>query len=262
MSQPSLPGTLALDFDGVLCDGMQEYFQTSWRTYRTFNHIWPTSSPLPPVNLEASFKRLRPVVTSGWEMPVLLRAILKGFGEAELLQRWAEIRDRLVAEEELNPQELSKRVDIVRDRWIAEDLPGWLGLHQFYPGVAEQIQACLRTGLNLVIITTKESRFVVQLLQQQQIDLKSANIFGKDRQQSKAETLTQLLTQTPQPIWFVEDLLPALLKVKQAPQLATVRLFLADWGYNIARDRTLAVQDNRIQLLSLSQFAQGFEAWD
>jgi phosphoglycolate phosphatase-like HAD superfamily hydrolase len=261
MSQPILPGTLALDFDGVLCDGMREYFQTSWRTYRTYNQIWPTSSPLPPDSLKASFQRLRPVVTSGWEMPVLLRAILKGFAESELLQAWAEIRDRLVIEEELNPQELAKRLDMVRDRWIAEDLPSWLQLHQFYPGVAEQLQVCLGMRLKLVIITTKESRFVVQLLQQQQIDLNSDCIFGKDRQQSKAETLTQLLNQTPLPIWFVEDLLPALNRVKQAPQLANVRLFLADWGYNIAHDRSLAAQDDRIQLLSLTQFVQGFEAW-
>ncbi|MCZ8160393.1 MAG: HAD family hydrolase, partial [Microcystis sp. LE19-196.1B] len=32
------PRILALDFDGVLCDGMIEYFQISKRTYET---LWP-----------------------------------------------------------------------------------------------------------------------------------------------------------------------------------------------------------------------------
>jgi phosphoglycolate phosphatase-like HAD superfamily hydrolase len=261
MSQPNIPGTLALDFDGVLCDGMQEYFQTSWRTYRTYSQIWPTSSAQPPANLEASFRLLRPVVTSGWEMPVLLRAIIKGFAEPDILQRWPTIRDRVVAEEDLNAQELAKRVDLVRDRWIAEDLESWLGLHRFYPGVISQLQSWLGSGPAIVIITTKESRFVQQLLQQQNIHLSSECIFGKDRQLSKTRTLQQLLASATLPIWFVEDLLPTLIKVQQEPQLETVGLFLADWGYNIARDRTAATQDERIQLLSLTQFSQEFTAW-
>jgi 3-deoxy-D-manno-octulosonate 8-phosphate phosphatase KdsC-like HAD superfamily phosphatase len=29
----SAPQTLALDFDGVLCDGLLEYFETAWRAY-------------------------------------------------------------------------------------------------------------------------------------------------------------------------------------------------------------------------------------
>ena len=28
---------LALDFDGVICDGMAEYWQTAWRTY---TQVW------------------------------------------------------------------------------------------------------------------------------------------------------------------------------------------------------------------------------
>ncbi|MHC5726941.1 MAG: HAD family hydrolase, partial [Nostoc sp.] len=29
----SSPTILALDFDGVICDGLIEYFEVSWRTY-------------------------------------------------------------------------------------------------------------------------------------------------------------------------------------------------------------------------------------
>ena len=36
-----IPNILALDFDGVLCDGMREYFETSRRTYV---HIWPNET--------------------------------------------------------------------------------------------------------------------------------------------------------------------------------------------------------------------------
>ena len=34
----TIPNILALDFDGVLCDGVREYFETSRRTYMK---VWP-----------------------------------------------------------------------------------------------------------------------------------------------------------------------------------------------------------------------------
>jgi hypothetical protein len=38
-----VPDILALDFDGVCCDGMREYFETSRRTHAL---IWP-AEPMP-----------------------------------------------------------------------------------------------------------------------------------------------------------------------------------------------------------------------
>ncbi len=253
------PQTLALDFDGVLCDGLLEYFQTSWRAYR---QTWLTSTPTPPDRLADSFYRLRPVVASGWEMPILLRAIIKGFSEADILQQWQTVRNRIVADEDLNPKILGLRVDTIRDQWIAEDLTEWLSLHRFYPGVSQQLQHWLQTDLNLLIITTKESRFVQRLLEQEGINLPSDRIFGKDRQLPKAETLRNLQKQqSPAPIWFVEDLLSTLETVKSQPDLQEIGLFLADWGYNTASDRQVAAKDDRVHLLSLGQFSQSFSDW-
>lgn len=253
-----LPKTLALDFDGVLCDGLREYFLTSWRAYRQF---WSTSSPLPPSELAETFYRLRPVITTGWEMPVLLRAMLKGFSEAEMLERWPVIRDRIMAEEDLQAKNLGMLVDGLRDQWIAEDLPGWLGLHRFYPGVTERLQQLLDQGFAVVIITTKETRFVQQLLQREGIQMTTDRIFGKDRHLPKVETLRGLQQDGAGPIWFVEDLLPTLEMVKQQADLPQVELFLADWGYNTSHDRRLASSDDRIHLLSLAQFCGGFPDW-
>ncbi len=253
------PQTLALDFDGVLCDGLLEYFQTSWRAYR---QTWPTSTATPPHRLGDTFYRLRPVVASGWEMPVLLRAIIKGFSEADILHQWQTVRNRIVADEDLNPKILGGQVDTIRDHWIADDLAEWLSLHRFYPGVSQQLQHWLSIDLSLLIITTKESRFVQKLLAQEGLTLPSDRIFGKDRQLPKAETLRNLQNQqSPKPIWFVEDLLSTLETVKSQPDLRQIDLFLADWGYNTTRDRQLAAKDERIKLLSLQQFSQNFLDW-
>lgn len=195
-------------------------------------------------------------------MPMLLRAVLKGFSEADILQHWQSIRTRIVAEEDLNPKALGQRVDAIRDQWIADDLEEWLSLHRFYPGVSQQLQQWLETRLSVVIITTKESRFVQTLLSQAGISLGSDRIFGKDRQLPKTETLRKLKKQgAASPIWFVEDLLPTLEAVKGQSDLEDIGLFLANWGYNTNRDRQIAAKDERINLLSLEQFAQDFSDW-
>lgn len=249
-----VPQTLALDFDGVLCDGLLEYFQSTWRTYC---QIWSTSrsaNKLAPV-----FYRLRPVIETGWEMPVLLRAILQEFSEAEILEDWRSICSRIVAEEDLDPKALAARVDTVRDQWIESDLAGWLKIHRFYPGVAARLRQWVKTEeLEVFIVTTKEGRFVQQLLQQEGIQLAREQIFGKEHQQPKYETLRSF---KGAPIWFVEDRLPALKTVASLSDLDKIRLFLADWGYNTPTDQAAACQDSRIQLLSLSQFTQDFSVW-
>ncbi len=252
------PQTLTLDFDGVLCDGLKEYFQSAWQAYR---QTWPTSNSLPPAPLAEVFYRLRPVVETGWEMPVLLRAILKGFSEAEILEDWATVRNRIVTEEDLNSKSLGVQLDAVRDRWIGEDLSGWLQLHCFYPGVIARLQVWLQQETTVFIITTKESRFVQALLQQQGIQLAADQIFGKDRNRPKTETLRSLQAEVMSPIWFLEDRLLTLQKVKQESDLRHISLFLVDWGYNTLRERRIAAQDERIHLLSLKQFTQDFSGW-
>jgi len=69
----TIPDILALDFDGVLCDGMREYFEASRRTYAL---TWP-DGPAPDEETFPAFRTLRPVILSGWEMPLLLRAIVE-----------------------------------------------------------------------------------------------------------------------------------------------------------------------------------------
>ncbi|WP_299410286.1 HAD family hydrolase [Acaryochloris sp. IP29b_bin.148] len=253
----SLPRTLALDFDGVLCNGLQEYFLTTWRAY---GRVWPTSTPEPPPGLAEQFYRLRPVIETGWEMPVLLRAILKGFSESQVLADWAAIRDRIVAEEDLDRKSLSQQVDGVRDHWIATDLQSWLALHTFYPGVISQLQR-LSQDLELMIISTKESRFIYTLLTDAGVALSRNRIYGKDCRRPKYETLRLLKPEVPGPIWFVEDRLAALEQVHQQSDLAGVGLFLGAWGYNTARDRNLAQNAPHIHLLDLEVFCQPLSTW-
>lgn len=255
------PNILALDFDGVLCNGLIEYFQVSWRVYC---QIWTPLDPTAPDGLAEQFYRLRPVVETGWEMPLVLRSILLCVSEAEILQNWAIIAARQIAIDGLAKQDLSAAIDRVRDEWIAADLPGWLALHRFYPGVIDRLRRLIDSPIRPVIITTKEGRFVRQLLQQQAIDLATDQILGKEVRQPKADSLRQLLQSSgsaPPLIWFVEDRLKTLEGIQSIADLAAVKLFLADWGYNTAAEREKIDRSSQIRLLSLRQFAEDLSLW-
>lgn len=258
------PIILALDFDGVICDGLVEYFQTAWRAY---TQIWAPAEPTPPPELAAQFYRLRPVVESGWEMPVLIRSLRTGISEAEIFANWGPIAAQQIEAIGLTAAAIAARVDHIRDEWIETNLEQWLAQHRFYPGIAERLRQMLADSVPLFIITTKEQRFVRQLLQQQQIDLPATQIFGKEVKRPKAETLQLLMQQfhdktgRAAQIWFVEDRLKTLQAIQRQPHLDAIQLYLADWGYNTETDRQWARQDDRIQLLSLSQFVREFFQW-
>jgi len=246
-----LPRLLALDFDGVLCNGLREYFQTSWRVYQ---QVWQPPSDLPLVALERQFGQLRPVITVGWEMPLLLRAILEGIPATAITQDWPQVRDRLLETYHLSAAELGERVDGLRDEWIRTDWQSWLALHDFYDGVVAAVQRWQAQEQALAIVTTKEQRFVTYLLAQAGITLPLDTIYGKERQQSKPTILRQLQSDYGSPLWFVEDRLAALLQVAATPELEATGLFLATWGYTTTADCQQAQAHPRIHPLTLAQF--------
>ncbi|MEH1832007.1 MAG: HAD family hydrolase [Nostoc sp.] len=257
----SSPTILALDFDGVICDGLIEYFEVAWRTYC---EIWSPANATPPDDLALRFYRLRPVIETGWEMPVLIKALVDGVSDDKILHEWVSIAPKFLLNDKLQAREIGVKLDNQRDEWITTDLDGWLSLHRFYPGVVEKIKLTLDSGVKLYIVTTKEGRFVQQLLQQQGVNLPVAAIFGKEVKRPKFEILQELIQSAdnkPVSLWFVEDRLKTLHLVQQQADLEDVKLFLADWGYNTQAERETAQNDRRIQLLSLSKFAKDFSAW-
>ncbi|MEC4891421.1 MAG: HAD hydrolase-like protein [Oscillatoria sp. PMC 1051.18] len=257
------PTILALDFDGVVCDGLKEYFQTTLKTYQL---IWENESKQDLEQFAESFYRLRPVIEIGWEMPILLRSLILEIPEARISQSWSEVAAEIVAAENLAGAEIGAKLDNVRDNWIKNDLDSWLSLHRFYPGVVEKVQNVISNSTTqLFIITTKEGRFAKQLLQQAGIELSPESIIGKEAKSPKHQTLRQIINLAEKDdlqVWFVEDRLKTLQSVQKEKDLHAIGLYLADWGYNTEKDRKAAQENPSISLLSLQQFAQDFSAWN
>jgi len=255
------PKILALDFDGVICDGLIEYFEVAWRTYC---QVWQVENQIPSSDTASKFYQLRPVIETGWEMPVLVKALVEQIPEQQILLHWPDITKEILQKDNLVGKEIGVKLDKLRDDWIATDLNSWLNLHKFYTGVIDKIQATITSTVDLYVVTTKEGRFTQQLLEQQGLNLPAETIIGKEVKRPKYEILREFIQKadiTPDNLWFVEDRLKTLQLVQQQKDLEQVKLFLADWGYNTPAEKTTAKNDPQIKLLSLTEFTGEFSNW-
>src|SRR5689334_17937779 len=130
------PGLLVLDFDGVVCDGIDEMGESA---SRALAEVTGRDVPMSG-GLRARFAALRPVVESGWEMVALVGVLMEhppaaddGWRDGA---RWAAVRDDYIVRQGLDRARLGAALDSVRDRWLAEDPRGWLARHRFYDGIA------------------------------------------------------------------------------------------------------------------------------
>lgn len=246
---------LVSDFDGVICNGLAEYFYSSQLVYE---QLWDTQST--KSKFQPEFYQLRPVIETGWEMPLLLRALVMGKTSEEILTNWQSVKQemlKLIEPEGITVNHLTQLLDQVRKQQISTNLDRWLGLHDFYEGVIEQLKNLTDKGIKLFIITTKEGIFARTLLERQGIVLAEEAIFGKEVKRPKYETL-QLIIETenvfPTQVAFIEDRLEALELVAQQAKLEAVQLYLAQWGYNTQATQIKAQNHPQISLLSLAQF--------
>ena len=128
---------LVFDFDGVIVDGMQEYWWSASRACRLLPG-GPTESPATEV--PERFRQLRPWVHHGWEM-VLLAAEMPRLD----LERWttdysAEQAGAL-QRRGWSATRLQEALDQTRQQAVGTDRDAWLGLHQPFPGLVDRLQA-------------------------------------------------------------------------------------------------------------------------
>jgi len=215
---------LVFDFDGVLVDGMPEYW---WAARGAALQLQPQLE-LPEL-APPGFSLLRPLIHKGWEMVLMaaelarpeleLDALLRHYDQAleQALQRWA-----------WSPQLLQQTLERFRSAGISADREAWLARHRFYPGVIERLQCLAAEGSGWMVLTTKGAAFARELLAE--AGLEPLALYGHEAG-SKPDVLAALLQQGQAPLWFVEDRRPTLEAVRARPSLDAVRCFLVSWGY-------------------------------
>jgi phosphoglycolate phosphatase-like HAD superfamily hydrolase len=229
LDPPSGGPLLVFDFDGVLVDGMAEYWWSSRRAALCLDPQLELPEQAPP-----DFARLRPLIHKGWEM-VLVAAELAspGFDLQATLGGYDHFCAGAIERRRWEPAALQEALEAVRCQAIERNRGAWLALHQPFPGVPERLRALGAEGANWLVLTTKGAAFARELLVG--FDLAPLAVYGHE-DGSKPEVLLRLARQG-RPLWFVEDRRPTLEAVRGTPGLEAVRCFLVSWGYLRPGDR-------------------------
>ena len=246
---------LISDFDGVIVDGMEEYW---WSASRAAKQLLPAAAQLPEAVPDA-FRQLRPQVHHGWEMP-LLAAVIAGYGQplAAFQNDYAAALTASQQQLGWSQEQLTEALDAVRQQAIGSDRQAWLALHRPYPWMLKGLQRLEAEGHPWAVLTTKSAGFTAELLRSHQLHPQA--IYGRE-DGPKPEVLQRLLAQEAAPgTWrFLEDRRLTLEAVRAVPALNRVHCLLVRWGYlRPGDDRDLPAG---IQLLEPAMLEQPLAHW-
>ena len=252
---------LVLDFDGVIVDGIKEYWASSRQACLNILSQQKKELLFLPNEIPKTFINLRPWVNHGWEMVLLAvecsnktsQLNLKGIQnfsnnyskECSLaLNKWG-----------WTPSLLQEALNETRRQAISHDFHQWLNYHQPFYSVVQRLQTIEKEGIEFAVLTTKSIEFTKKLLDS--FNLQPKLVFGHESG-SKVNVLQKLLNKRTIK-GFIEDRRSTLEKVLENPNLKFIPCYLADWGYLKPQDRMNLPSE--IKLLNIETLKEPISNW-
>ena len=252
MTKPSI---FVFDFDGVLIDGIKEYWLSSRNAALS---IKQQRSQIASSYIEVPryFKDLRPLVQHGWEMVLLAEEIMRS--ESELRKKGVRyfsknyklLRDKALLKIGLSSEKLQEELEKARRESIAKDLNFWLSSHVPFTDAINQLALLRKEDIEPAILTTKGAEFTNKILSHLGVNI---NLVYGHESGSKIERLRQLSNQYSIK-GFLEDRRATLEKVLNTPEICSIPCYLANWGY-LKPDDTVNIP-TRIQLIDLKTLSR------
>ncbi len=252
---------LVLDFDGVIVDGIEEYWSSSRQT--CLNIISPKEKEVIflPSEIPTTFKTMRPWVHHGWEMVILAAECSNKTSQLNLkgIQNFSKNYSKecslALNKWGWTPSQLQEALNQTRREAISYNLNQWLNYHQPFSSVVQRLQILEKEGIEFAVLTTKSIEFTKKLLNS--FKLQPKLVFGHESG-SKINVLNQLLNKRIIQ-GFIEDRRSTLEKVLEDPKLKSIPCYLASWGYLKPQDRKNL--PSGIQLLDLETLREPIASW-
>lgn len=217
---------VALDFDGVICNSIDECMITACNSYHMFQG---SSTWVDDVSeLEQRFKdRFRK-----------LRYLVKPAKEYWLLVNWiyTHLEDLKQSEFNVLKNDYKKKMEKyepfffkARHLLRLKDEEKWLRFHSLFPEFTAGWNV-VRNYCDVFIVTTKDKLSVQYLIQMWKLAIDSEHILAKECGLSKASLIEQIAKQRNykiKNIFFIDDHLDYLIEVLKVG----ARCFWASWGY-------------------------------
>jgi phosphoglycolate phosphatase-like HAD superfamily hydrolase len=240
-----IPGVrLILDFDGVICDAMEECALVTWLGVHAASPRAPVSSYLTamPRGFVDRFRTVR-------DYARLLDHFLVAHRPAAASIRTQARFDAIfacIAREYV--REFTRSATATRARCRAEEPRFWLDLHAFYPGITELLRE--HAG-QIAIVTAKDEDSVRTILGWHGLADTVTEVIGACSRKAEAvQDLCQRHGTAPPAVTFIDD------NLANARQVAATgaRSYWAMWGYHTGDDAAAAEAAgiSRLELADLS----------
>ena len=236
---------LVLDFDGVICDSIEECFVSSWTAYHVLYRGEPAGEA--PDGTREAFTRLRPFSRTGEDFPLI----------QEMLATSAAVNDQAgfdAAARAAGPEKMKlfrKLYYQARTELLQNERARWLSMNHVYPHMARALEILLPSA-PLNILSTKKTPFIVEVLAAARIAVPEKRILFTEHE-PKLVTVERLRREGGfDRAVFVEDQIDAI-RGNTNPRIA-VRL--AAWGY--VREEWLA-EPRAVTVLTPGEFLEFVE---
>ena len=225
---------ILFDFDGVIIDGIKEYWYSSLIVCKQYLY----SDLIPPnlnINMKVSntFKELRPWVKYGWEMVLLTHEIIKikeplnELSTNNFLKNYQQSCQDVLKKNSWDSKNLQKYLDNVRQLQISADLENWINLHDPFLEVISFIKKSQENGFKIGIISTKNKLFTSNILRK--FNIYPELVFGY-QDGTKVKIVSNLINEY-EIIGFIEDRRNTLINIIENKKTNQTKCFLAEWGY-------------------------------
>jgi len=227
---------LALDFDGVVINSVEECLFVSFNAYAQLTGTATAASleQIDPMIVD-EFKRMRNFIRAGADFVYINMAIIQKIK----ITNQQEFDDFCHSYKELEKTFFDSFYQH-REQLSSGNPDLWIKLNPLYRGMQDFLMHYPDKD-RLFIITTKKLLFVQKILSFYNIPFIDAHLFNADKIRSKKSIILELLdtyTIDPQHFWFIDDQVDTLIQVRDIQ----INCLLAEWGYNDSEQVELGKQ--------------------
>ncbi len=224
---------VVLDFDGVICDSVDECFASSALAYYGLQQRRAPSTD--ESQRRAGFARLRPFIRTG-EDYLLIHELLEEGAEVRDQRRFDEMKSRQGPDKMARYRELFYKA---RVQLLERDRDAWMSMNRIYPHARAALQSA--AGAPLAILSTKRPEFIQEILGHAGLSVPADRILHSG-DEPKLPIVERLRAEGGYDGGvFVDDQVDHL----RDNHFPRVHVYLASWGYvadaGIARDLGIPV---------------------
>ena len=234
---------VALDFDGVICDSIDECLLVSYNAFQEKSEIENIDFSDIQERIINNFKHYRYLIGPAKDFYFLWKSIFEHHKTSMDIES---IYFKLKKSDSNKELPFVKRFYILRDQLKNKYFNHWVSINPFYKGI-KSFLIDIQDKQNLFIVTAKDTNSVVDLLKENNISIKRSNIYGREINSDKRELFKKMIENhdiSRKDVIFVDDNLSNAIDVKGIG----ISSYLATWGYNSNFEKIEAKRNNIIPL--------------